>query len=175
MELGDVLISEKEIAHAVDEIAARVRQDYDLPNVTLVGVMDGAVYFLADLMRSLDAPVSVTTARVSSYRGTESGEASVDWLPPRELIEGRDVLVVEDVVDTGATCTLLMRKLRELGAASVKVCALLNKPARRAHAIEAAYRGFDVPDVFVVGYGLDYRGAYRNLRDVHELKSGASG
>ncbi len=174
MELGDVLVSESEIAQAVEEVAGRIRKDYDLSNLVLVGVMDGAVCFLADLMRSLAGPAAVTTVRMSSYEGMESGEMSVDWLPPRELIEGRDVLIVEDIVDTGATCAALAQKLGELRAASVKICALLNKPSRRAHDIEPAYCGFDVPDVFVVGYGLDYRGAYRNLRDVHALDGGAS-
>ena len=170
MELGDVLISEREIASAVEEIAAKVCEDYDLSKVVLVGAMDGAVCFLADLMRSFAAPVEVTTVRMRRYEGMDGGKITVSWLPLRERIEGRDVLVVEGVVDTGATCDLLTQKLRELGSASVNICALLNKPSRRAHDIEATYCGFEVPDVFVVGYGLDYRGAYRNLRDVHVLK-----
>ena len=174
MELGDILISEREIAHAVEEIAAKVRKDYDPSKLVLVGAMDGAVCFLADLMRSLAIPVAVTTVRMRRYEGTEGGELTVSWLPLRERIEGQDVLVVEGVVDTGATCALLVQKLQELGAASVNICALLNKPARRAHDVEATYCGFDVPDVFVVGYGLDYRGAYRNLRDVRVLNGGAT-
>ena len=170
MELGDILISEREIAHAVEEIAAKVRKDYDPSKLVLVGAMDGAVCFLADLMRSLAIPVAVTTVRMRRYEGTEGGELTVSWLPLRERIEGRDVLIVEGVVDTGATCTLLVQKLRELGSASVNICALLNKPARREHDVEPTYCGFDVPDVFVVGYGLDYMGEYRNLRDVHVLE-----
>ena len=170
MELGDVLVSERDIARAVEEIAARVRGDYDLSELVLVGAMDGAVCFLADLMRSFGAPVDVTTVRMRRYEGTDGGKPTVSWLPLRERIEGRDVLIVEGVVDTGATCALLTQKMSELGAVSVNVCALLDKPSRRAHDIEADYSGFDVPDVFVVGYGLDYNGAYRNLRDVHVLE-----
>ena len=173
MELGDVLVSEIEIARAVEEIAAKVCKDYDLSKLVLVGAMDGAVCFLADLMRSFAMPVAVTTVRMRRYEGMEGGKITVSWLPLRERIEGQDVLVVEGVVDTGATCALLVQKLRELGSASVNICALLNKPARRAHDVEATYCGFVVPDVFVVGYGLDYRGAYRNLRDVHVLNRGA--
>ncbi len=170
MELGDILISEREIAHAVEEIAAKVCKDYDPSKLVLVGAMDGAVCFLADLMRWLATPVAVTTVRMRRYEGTEGGELTVSWLPLRERIEGRDVLIVEGVVDTGATCALLVQKLRELGSASVNICALLNKPARREHDVEPTYCGFDVPDVFVVGYGLDYMGEYRNLRDVHVLE-----
>ena len=173
MELGEILVSEKEIAQAVEEIAAKVRKDYDPSKLVLVGAMDGAVCFLADLMRSLAMPVTVTTVRMRRYEGTEGGELTVSWLPLRERIEGQDVLIVEGVVDTGATCALLVQKLRELGSASVNICALLNKPARREHDVEPTYCGFEVPDVFVVGYGLDYRGAYRNLRDVHVLNGGA--
>ncbi len=174
MVLGDVLISEGEIAGAVDRIAARIGQDYDLSELVLVGAMDGAVCFLADLMRAFSTPVDVTTARMRRYDGTEAGEVKVTWLPLRDRIQGREVLIVEGIVDTGATCALLGRRLLDLGAVSVDVCALLDKPSRRTHEVQAAYRGFDVPDVFVVGYGMDYDGAYRNLRDVHVLEGGGS-
>lgn len=170
MELGNVLVSERDIARAVEEIAAKVCRDYDLSDLVLVGAMDGAVCFLADLMRAFGAPVDVTTVRMRRYAGTEGGKITVSWLPLRERIEARDVLIVEGVVDTGATCALLAQKLSGLGAMSVNVCALLDKPSRRAHDVETAYSGFEVPDVFVVGYGLDYNGAYRNLRDVYVLK-----
>ncbi len=165
----DTIVSEREIARAVREIAAEISEDYDVSQVLLVGVMDGAVCFLADLMRSFPESVDVTTVRVSSYHGTEPGEISLSWLPPRDRVEGRPVLIVEDIVDTGATATCLTRALTALGAASVEVCALLDKPSRRLHEVDVAYAGFDVPDIFVVGYGLDYNGAYRNLPDIREL------
>jgi hypoxanthine phosphoribosyltransferase len=174
MVLGDVLISESEIADAVERVAARIGEDYDLSELVLVGAMDGAVCFLADLMRAFGAPVDVTTARMRRYDGTEAGEIEVTWLPLRDRIQGRDVLIVEGIVDTGATCALLAQRLSDLGAESVQVCALLDKPSRRTHEVRAAYRGFDVPDVFVVGYGMDYDGAYRNLRNVHVLEGGGS-
>ena len=169
MVLGEVLIPEGEIAGAVEGLAARIEEDYDLSGLVLVGAMDGAVCFLADLMRAFGASVDVTTARMRRYDGTEAGEIEVAWLPPRDRIEGREVLIVEDIIDTGATCELLVRSLSDLGAKSVGVCALLDKPSRRTHDVRVAYRGFEVPDVFVVGYGMDYDGAYRNLRDIHEL------
>ena len=113
--------------------------------------------------------VDVATTRVSSYDGSESGDAVIEWLPPSDLLKGRDVLLVDDILDTGKTATLLIPRLMELGAESVGICALLDKPARRVYSVEVNYAGFDVPDIFVVGYGLDYNGAYRNLPDVREL------
>lgn len=172
--LGDVLISESEISAAVTDLASRIGQDYDLSELVLVGAMDGAVCFLADLMRALSGPVDVTTARMRRYDGSEAGEVRVTWLPLRDRIQGRDVLIVEGIVDTGETCALLGQRLLDLGAQSVRVCALLDKPSRRTNEVRTAYRGFDVPDVFVVGYGMDYDGAYRSLRDVHVLERGGS-
>ena len=174
MQLGTVLISESQIADAVGEIAGRVSRDYDLSKVVLVGAMDGAVCFLSDLMRAFTQPVDVTTVRMRRYDGTEGGEVTVSWLPLRNRIEGRQVLIVEGIVDTGETCAVLGERLLELGAESVNICALLDKPSRRTHDIETKYAGFEVPDVFVVGYGMDYDGAYRSLRDVRVLEGGES-
>ena len=170
MQLGQVLISESQIADAVGKLAGRVSGDYDLSRVVLVGAMDGAVCFLADLMRAFGESVDVTTARMRRYDGTEGGEVTVGWLPPRDRIEGRDVLIVDGILDSGETCVALSERLSELGAASIDVCALLDKPSRRTHDVKATYIGFEVPDVFVVGYGMDYDGAYRNLRDVRVLE-----
>ena len=172
MDLGEVLVSEREIARAVEEITGKVSRDRDLSEVVLVGAMDGAVCFLADLMRAFRQSVDVTTARIRRYDGTEGGEVTVGWLPPRGRIEGKHVLIVDGIVDTGETCAVLTERLSELGAASVGICALLDKPSRRTRDIEPEYVGFEVPDEFVVGYGMDCDGAYRNLRDVRVLGSG---
>ena len=169
MELGPALFSESQIARAVEEIAAEIGERYDLSDLVLVGAMDGAVCFLADLMRALGEPMRVTTVRMKSYEGTGPGDIEVMWMPRREGIEGRDVLIVEDIVDTGATCALLSERLAGLGARSVRICALLDKPSPRIYEVELDYFGFRVPDVFVVGYGLDYEGAFRNLPAVHAL------
>lgn len=166
---GDVLISESEIAHAVQKIATEVAGDYDLSDLLLVGVMDGAVCFLADLLRTLPGSVDVTTVRASSYDGTEAAALNIAWLPPRKRVARRPLLIVEDIVDTGATVSALIKALTKLGAASVNVCTLLNKPSRRVEDVTVTYTGFEIPDTFVVGYGLDYNGAYRNLRDICEL------
>ena len=172
MTLGEILISESEITHAIARIVKEIVQDYGDGDLLLVGVMDGAVCFLADLMRAFPRSVEMTTTRATSYEGTKSsGELTVNYLPTPEQIRGRHVLIVEDIVDTGATVAALARKIQDLGAASVNVCALLNKPSRRTHDVQVAYTGFDIPNVFVVGYGLDYNGHFRNLRDVRELNS----
>ena len=167
--LGRILVSETQISEAITRLSSEIARDYDLSNLVLVGVMDGAVPFLADLMRSFEESVTVTTARIRSYYGTTGGQLIIDSLPLRDRIDGRDVLIVEDILDSGATCELFSRKLMDLGASSVKICALLDKTSQRTHNVKAAYRGFEIPNVFVVGYGLDYDGSHRNLRNVHEL------
>ena len=169
MPLGEVLVSERDIAHAITQVAKDIANDYGEADILLVGVMDGAVCFLADLIRAIPRSVEVVTARATSYEGTESrGELVINWLPTSERIRGRHVLLVEDIVDTGATVSTLVEKIEAMGAASVNVCALLNKPSRRTRHVDIAYIGFDIPDVFVVGYGLDYEGDFRNLPDVRE-------
>lgn len=170
MHLGKVLISEAQISEAISRLSDEIARDYDLSNLVLVGVMDGAVSVLADLMRSFDQSVTVTTTRIRSYYGTTGGQLIVESLPLRDRIEGRDVLIVEDILDSGATCDLFSQKLKELGALSVRICALLDKPSQRTHDVRATYVGFEIPNVFVVGYGLDHDGSYRNLRDIYELK-----
>ena len=167
--LGRILVSETQISEAISHLSSEIARDYDLSTLILVGVMDGAVPFLADLMRTFDQSVIVTTARIRSYYGTTGGQLIIDSLPLRDRIEGRHVLIVEDILDSGATCELFTRKLTEMGALSVKICALLDKPSRRIHNVKADYFGFEIPDTFVVGYGLDYDGRYRNLRNVHVL------
>ncbi len=170
MTLDKILVSESDISRTIDQLVQEIVADYSDADILIIGVMDGTVCFLADLMRAFPRSVEVVTARAISYEGTESrGELTVNYLPTSERIRDRHVLIVEDIVDTGATVAALTQKIEALGAASVNVCALLNKPSRRTHDVEVAYVGFDIPNVFVVGYGLDYNGHFRNLRDVREL------
>ena len=171
MRLGKTLVSESEITRAIERLVGEIVADYGDADILFVGVMDGAICFLADLARAFPRSVELVTARATSYEGTESrGELTFSYLPARERIEGRRVLIVEDIVDTGVTIAALAERLTELGAASVEVCALLNKPSRRTQEVEVAYIGFEIPNIFVVGYGLDYNGHFRNLRDIRELK-----
>ena len=172
MTLGEILVSESDISRAIARLVEEIVADYGDADLLLVGVMDGAVCFLADLIRAFPRSVEVATARAASYEGVESsGELTINWLPTRDRIQGRHILLVEDIVDTGATISALVEKIESLDAASVNVCALLNKPSRRKREVRVAYIGFDIPNVFVVGYGLDYDGHFRNLRDIRELKS----
>ena len=143
-------------------------------NWSVVGVMDGAVFLLADLMRELRAQesgecVQVATARLESYQGTGPIGVRCIWLPSQDRIQERDVLIVEDIVATGETCACLKSKLLGMGAKSVKICALLFDSSEQNRAVEVDYSAFEVPHVRWVGYGLDYKGMYRNLPHIRKL------
>jgi hypoxanthine phosphoribosyltransferase len=155
------------IQRRVCELAAEIRADFGGAPLTLVVVLKGSVIFAADLMRALDGDVAVEFIRARSYVGAHSsGVVSFDQLPD-DTIEGRHVLVVEDILDTGRTCLAVFERLRARRPASMKLCVLLDKPSRRAVAVAADYVGFMIEDRFVVGYGLDYNEAYRNLPAIY--------
>lgn len=165
-----VLLTRRQIAVAVARLAGDITRDYRDKQPVLVAILKGSFVFLADLVRRLDFPLEIEFVRLSSYRGTEtSGEiAMVQGL---EIpVAGRPVLVVEDIVDTGLTTGFLLEYLRREKPASLKLCALLDKPARRRAPITIDYLGFTVPDKFLVGYGLDYNEQYRNLPDICVLE-----
>jgi len=166
-----VLLTEKEIAMRVVELGRQITADYAGKEVVLVGVLNGAVVFLADLARQIGLPVSLDFIRCSSYgaRAITTGEVRILKDLDRS-VEGKHVIVVEDIVDTGTTLSCLLMNLKSRGAASVKLATLLNKPSRRKVAIHVDYNGFEVPDYFVVGYGLDYAERYRNLPYIGVLK-----
>ena len=156
---------------AADRLQARVREmgeqitrDYAGKNLHLVGVLKGACVFLSDLMRSIDLPLSVDFIGISSYGAStkSSGEVRITKDLDVSLL-GKDVLVVEDIIDTGLTLNYLINNFKSRGPASINIAALLNKPSRREIPVEAAYIGFEIPDAFVVGYGLDFAERYRNL------------
>jgi hypoxanthine phosphoribosyltransferase len=162
-----VCYSRAEIGAAVDRLAAEIAPPYHEKNPVLIGVLKGAFVFLADLARRLDFPLDIDFVRLSSYgKGSESsGKVRIiqDLTVP---VAGRHVLVVEDIVDTGLTTAFLMDYLREKGPASLKLCALTEKPARRQAPVSIDFLGFTVPDRFLVGYGLDLDEKYRNLPDI---------
>ena len=172
----ELIFSKSDIADAVERIAASIGEDYDdLSRLVLVGVMDGAISFLADLMRVLRAQalgeqVQVATARMESYQGTGLAEPKCIWLPSQDRINARDVLIGEDIVATGATCAYLKPRLLELGAKSVKICSLLDNSNGRKFDVDVDYVGFTVPHVFWVGYGLDFKGMGRNLPFIRMLQ-----
>ncbi len=169
-DLQETLLTEAEIAEKVAEIGTRLSHDYAHTRPLLVCVLKGSVVFYADLIRAMSIPVDLDFIAVSSYgRGTTSGE--VRMIKDLDVsIEGRDVLIVEDILDTGLTLKYLTEMLRARGPASLKLCTLLDKPERRKAPVEAEYSGFSIPNEFVVGYGLDYAERYRNLPFIGILK-----
>jgi hypoxanthine phosphoribosyltransferase len=171
-DVAEVLLSEDQIRAKVAELGQRITADYAGNEVTLVSVLKGSLPFMADLMRQIDLPLRIDLMEVSSYGGTaieSSGLVRIlkDLSAP---IDGRHVLLVEDIIDTGLTLNYLLRYLRGKNPRSIKVCSLLDKPARRLVEIPLDYVGFEIPDAFVVGYGLDYGEVYRNLRFVGVLR-----
>jgi hypoxanthine phosphoribosyltransferase len=166
-----VLISESQIQDRVRELGARIDTEYTEGPIYLVGILKGACFFLADLARALKRPVRIDFIGISSYgqNRTTSGEVKLT----KDLdfsIEGADVLVVEDIVDSGVTLNYLVHVLEQRGPRTLRVAALLDKPERRLKPVKVAYAGFEIPDVFVVGYGLDYAEGYRNLKDICVLE-----
>jgi hypoxanthine phosphoribosyltransferase len=162
--VGEILVQRDELAHRVRELGEQVSHDYRDRDLLLVGVLKGAVFFLSDLMRHLDVPCEVDFMAVSSYGSSTDSSGVVRILKDLDApIEGRDVLIVEDIVDSGLTLSYLFRMLRARGPASLEVCALLTKPDRREVDMPIRYVGFEIPNRFAIGYGLDYAERYRNL------------
>jgi len=171
-DIGQILITEKALQARIAELGEAISADYQGRNFLAVCILRGAVIFLADLTRRITVPHEIDFMAVSSYGGgrTESSGVVRILMDLMTNIRGRDVLVVEDIVDTGLTLTYIIDNLRTRRPASLRTCALLNKQARRLVDVSVDYVGFDIPDKFVVGYGLDYGEKYRNLPFVGVLK-----
>src|SRR3954447_12888348 len=171
-DIAEVLLTEEQISTRVAELGARITADYQGQRLTLVSVLKGSLPFMADLMRAIDLPLRIDLMEVSSYGGaTPESSGLVRILKDLSAsIAGEDVLIVEDIIDTGLTLNYLIRYLRGKAPASLRICTLLDKPARRLVEIPVDYTGFTIPDQFVVGYGLDFGEIYRNLRYVGVLK-----
>ena len=170
-DVEEILLTGDEIAARVADLGAQLAADYAGRTPVLVSVLKGSIVFLADLIRAMDVPLNVDLMEVSSYGSATESSGQVRILKDlSSSIEGRDVVVVEDIIDTGLTLNYLLRYLAERHPASVRVCCLLDKPARRLAEIEIDYRGFTIPDRFVIGYGLDYDERYRNLPYVGVLR-----
>ncbi|MBQ7223395.1 MAG: hypoxanthine phosphoribosyltransferase [Erysipelotrichaceae bacterium] len=171
-DLKKVLVSQEQIIERCTEIGAQLTEEYreSVGNVLFVGILKGSVPFMAELIKHIDLPIEIDFMCVSSYRGTKSvGDIKIIKDLDRSII-GMDIVLVEDIVDTGITIKRLKKMLFDKGAKSVKVVALLDKPSRRQVEVEADYTGFKVENEFVVGYGLDYNQLYRNLPYIGVLK-----
>jgi len=168
------MISDAEIAKRIHELGAKITEDYKEGDLVLVGILKGAFIFVADLARAINRPVRLDFMGISSYgKGkTTSGEVKVT----KDLdasIEGANVIIVEDIVDTGVTLSYLIGQLHNRKPRSIRIAALLDKPDRRLRPVQVSYTGFTIPDEFVVGYGLDYAEDYRGLKDICILSDGA--
>ena len=173
--MGPVLVASEDIQAKVRELGERITRDYRDEKLLLVGILRGAVVFLSDLMRHLELPCEIDFMDISSYgTGTQTSGVVRILKDLEEDITGRHVLIIEDIIDTGLTLSYLRRMLLQRGPASLEICALLSKPSRRQVDLSVKYLGFEVPDEFVVGYGLDLAGAYRNLPDIHALEPEAA-
>jgi hypoxanthine phosphoribosyltransferase len=162
--VGEILIDRETLAGRVAELGAEVSADYEGRDLLLIGVLKGAVFFMADLMRHLTVPCEVDFMAISSYGDATDSSGIVRILKDLDInIEGRDVLVVEDIIDSGLTLSYLIRNLESREPRSLEVCALLTKPSRREIDVPVRYVGFEIPNKFVVGYGLDFAERYRNL------------
>ena len=171
-DIEQVLITEEEIKEKIKLLGEKISNDYkDSDNLLLVGVLKGAVVFMADLIRHIDIPLNIDFMAVSSYGSSTESSGVVRILKDLdETVEGKDILIVEDIIDSGLTLNYMCDILRSRKPNSIKICTLLDKPSRRKIDLKVDYTGFEIPDYFVVGYGLDYAEKYRNLPDICVLK-----
>jgi hypoxanthine phosphoribosyltransferase len=168
--IGEILVQADELRHRVRALGEQITADYEGRDLLLVGVLKGAVFFLADLMRHIDVPCEVDFMAVASYGSATDSSGVVRILKDLDRpIAGRDVLIVEDIVDSGLTLQYLLRNLGARDPASLEVCALLTKPERRKVELGTKYVGFEIPNRFAIGYGLDHAERYRNLPYVAAL------
>ena len=169
--IKEVLVSEEEITLKVKELGKQITEDYEGQDLMLIGILKGAVIFMSELAQNIKLPVQMDFMAVSSYGKSSVSTGEVRIIKDLDFsVEGRNLLIIEDIIDTGYTLSYLIDNLKKRGAKSVKVCTLLDKPDRRKADIHVDYLGFIVPDEFIVGYGLDYAEKYRNLPYVAALK-----
>ena len=166
--LGEIYLSAEMIQERVTELGQEISADYHGKNLMLLGILRASFVFMADLVRSIDIPLSLDFMAISSYEGVEESPGAVRILKDLDVpITGKHILIVEDIIDTGLTLGYLIRNLEARNPDSIKICTLLDRSIRRIVPLPISYTGFDIPDVFVVGYGMDYRQLYRNLPSLH--------
>jgi hypoxanthine phosphoribosyltransferase len=171
--IGEVLVTREDLTRRLAELGAEISRDYEGRDLVMVGVLKGAVMFIADLMRELTVPCEIDFMAVSSYGSSTDSSGVVRILKDLDApIEGRDVLIVEDIIDSGLTLQYLIRNLKARSPRTLEVCALLTKPERRRVDLPTRYVGFEIPNRFAIGYGLDHAQKYRNLNYVAVLEDG---
>jgi hypoxanthine phosphoribosyltransferase len=169
--IAEILVQADDLRHRVRQLGEEITRDYEDRDLLLVGVLKGAIFFLSDLMRHIEVPCELDFMAVASYGSSTQSSGVVRILKDLDAaIEGRDVLIVEDIVDSGLTLSYLLRALRARGPASLEVCALLTKPDRREVDLPIRYIGFEIPNKFAIGYGLDHAERFRNLPYVAALR-----
>lgn len=170
-DIESILLSEAQISDKISEMARQIREDYAEKNPLFLGILKGSFIFMADLVRKVDLPCEVDFMAVSSYGNKSETTGAVTITKDLNVdIEGRDLIIVEDILDSGLTLSYLVKYLANRKPKSIKICTLLDKPARRKAPVKANYSGFEIPDAFVVGYGLDFAEKYRNLPYIGILK-----
>lgn len=170
-QIEKVIISEEELRQRVNVLGAEITKDYKDSDLVVVGILKGASIFMSDLVRCINLPIHMDFMVVSSYGNESVSSGVVQIIKDLDLdIEGKDILLVEDIVDTGLTLSYLTNYLMNRKAKSVRICSLLTKPARRVNHVDIDYLGFEVPDSFIIGYGIDYAERYRNLPFIGTLK-----
>ena len=171
-QIGEVLVTREQIAHRVKELGQKISEDYKGKELVLIGVLKGAFIFLADLIREITIPVDMDFIAVSSYADGTKTSGVVRLIKDMDIsISGKHVLIIEDIVDTGLTLNHLKELFSTRNPESLKICAIFDKPSRRLVPIEIDYKGIEIPNKFVIGYGLDYAGRYRNLPDLCVLNT----
>ncbi|MDO8672616.1 MAG: hypoxanthine phosphoribosyltransferase [Dehalococcoidia bacterium] len=170
VKLGEVMISAQDLQKRVKELANQIMQDYAGQEILMIGVLKGAVIFLVDLAKQLDLVVEMDFMAVSSYGASTESSGIVRIIKDLDdSVEGKNVLIVEDIVDTGLTLKYIVENIAARNPANIRVCTLFNKQKQRKADVKIDYVGFEIPDSFIVGYGLDYDQAYRNLPNIHLL------
>ncbi|MBN1384451.1 MAG: hypoxanthine phosphoribosyltransferase [Elusimicrobia bacterium] len=170
-DIAEIIFSEEQIQKKVRELAGKISNDYRNKQLTIVSVLKGGIPFLSDLLKHIDIPLSIDFIAAASYKNTESSGIVRFIMDLREPAENKNLLIVEDIVDTGRTLDYICKNLKTRKPKSLKICALLDKSSRRIKNIKIDYFGFEIPDKFVVGYGMDYNELYRNLPYIGILKS----
>lgn len=171
-DISKVLFSKEEIYKKVKELGTKITQDYEDKDLVIIGVLTGSIVFVSDLIREIDIPLEVSLIKVSSYGNSQVSSGIVKINQDTDInIEGKDVLIVEDIIDTGLTLKNLVELLTTRKPKSINICTMFDKPERRKVEIDVSYIGLKVPDEFIVGYGLDYAGKYRNLPYIGVLKA----